>query len=151
MIVLPSVEEVMAKYMQSIGSADAIQKASTLVETGTVELEIPPPAGAPAGPPKIGRVDAEIDRKAPDKVLYQVHFPAGVNGMSTEGYDGATSWLTAGGVREIAGTERTVMKQRAEFFPLQHFKDTHSRLTVEAVEPAATAGHIGSVASGKTV
>ncbi len=88
-VVLPSVDEVMAKYAQSLGSADAVKKAATLVETGSVELEIPPPPGTP-GPAKMGRVDVEVNRKAPNKVFYKVNIPAGVN---MEGYDGSMAWL----------------------------------------------------------
>jgi photosynthetic reaction center cytochrome c subunit len=129
-VVLPPVAEVMAKYIQSLGSADAVRKASTLVETGSVELEIPNPPGTP-GPPKVGRVDAEVDRKAPNKVLYQVHIASGV---SVEGYDGSMAWLKMNAAREVTGGERTVMQERAEFFPVQRFKDTHSQVTVQAIE-----------------
>jgi photosynthetic reaction center cytochrome c subunit len=127
---LPSVDEVMAKYIQSIGSADAMRKASTLVQTGNVELEIPPAPGTP-GPPKVGRVDAQIDRKAPDKVLYTVHMPSGLN---LEGYDGTMAWLKLNAARETTGGEKTVLQTKAEFFPVQRFKDTHSHVTVEAIE-----------------
>ena len=129
-VVLPTVDEVMTKYTQSLGAADAVRKASTLVETGTVELELPNPPGTP-GPAKVGRVDAEVDRKAPDKVLYQVHIPSGVN---MEGYDGSMAWLRMNAAREVTGGERTVMQVRAEFFPVLRFKDTHSRVTVDAIE-----------------
>jgi hypothetical protein len=64
-------------------------------------------------------------------VLYQVHIPSGVN---MEGYDGSMAWLRMNAAREVTGGERTVMQVRAEFFPVLRFKDTHSRVTVDAIE-----------------
>jgi hypothetical protein len=128
-VVLPSVDEVFAKYKQALGSADAVQKLSTLVERGTVEM--PPAPDSASAPPKMGRVDAEIDRKVPDKALLVIHLPTSLN---MEGYDGSTAWLRTSFVREETGGEKGVVQEWAEFFPAIRFKDTHSRLNVDSIE-----------------
>jgi hypothetical protein len=130
-VALPSADEVLAKYKESLGSPDAVQKVSTLVEKGTVEMEMPPPPGAsPAGPTIVHR-DAEIDRELPNKVLYLIHMPTN---LSREGYDGFNAWVAGGFSREETAGERDVVQTKAEFFPALRFKETHSELKVDAVE-----------------
>lgn len=133
-VLLPSFDEVFAKYSQALGGADAVQKLSTLVERGTVEMLIPatsPAPGATPAPPKMGRVNAEIFRKRPDKALLVIHLPTSP-GM--EGYDGSTAWMRTFALREETGGERGVVQDWAEFFPAIRFKDTHSRLNVDSIE-----------------
>jgi hypothetical protein len=133
-VALPSFDEVFAKYNQALGSTDAIEKLSTVVERGTVEMLMPStslPPGAPTAPPKMGRVDAEIYRKIPDKALLLIHLPTT---LSKEGYDGSTAWLGTSAFREETGGERGVVQEWAEFFPAIRFKDTHSRLNVDSIE-----------------
>jgi len=132
--VLPSAEEIIAKYKQALGSADAIQKLSTIIAKGTVEMEIPQPpgpAGAPPAPPVIGRRDAELYRKYPDRVLYLIHMPTS---LTLEGYDGFTAWLMGNVSREETGGERAVMQQKGEFFPALRFLEEYSRVKVDSME-----------------
>jgi len=130
-VVLPSVDEIFAKYTQALGSAEALAKASTLVQKGTVEMALPPAPGTPPGPPTIGHPAAESDRKAPDKVLLTIDLPGK---PSKEGYDGMTSWLQAAFSRENTGGEKAVAQEGAEFIPGLKFQENHSRLKVDSIE-----------------
>jgi photosynthetic reaction center cytochrome c subunit len=130
-VALPSVDEIFAKYTQALGSAEALAKASTLVQKGTVEMALPPAPGTPPGPPTIGHPAAESDRKAPDKVLLTIDLPGK---PSKEGYDGSTSWLQAAFSRENTGGEKAVAQEGAEFIPGLKFRDNHSRLKADSIE-----------------
>jgi photosynthetic reaction center cytochrome c subunit len=131
---LPPVEEVFSRYSEALGGTVSIQKTSTLVEKGTVEMLIPPPPpapGKPPTPPTMGNVPAELYRKAPDKGLLAVQFPTR---QSLLGYDGTTGWLTFPITREDTGGELALLQEWAEFTPALNFKQNHSRVQVDALE-----------------
>jgi photosynthetic reaction center cytochrome c subunit len=129
-VVLPSVDEVLNKYEQSLGSAAAVQKASTLVAKGSVEMMLPNPPGV-TGPPTVGHPAVEIDRKAPDRAVQILQLP---NGPSLQGYDGATGWLAGPLARELTGGELEVVQDWAEFIPAMHFKEEHTNTRVVAID-----------------
>ncbi|MGH9772174.1 MAG: hypothetical protein ACRD4Q_10825, partial [Candidatus Acidiferrales bacterium] len=129
-VALPSVDEVFEKYMQALGGAAAIQKASTLVEKGTVQMKIPNPPGV-QGPPAIGNPAAEIDRKSPDKALVAIQLPSG---PFVVGYDGSIAWMQTNAVREQTGGEASVIQDWAQFIPAMHFRDNHSSIRVAGID-----------------
>jgi hypothetical protein len=130
-VVLPSVDELFAKYTQALGGSDALKKASTLVQKGTVEMALPPAPGAPPGPPTIGHPAVESDRKSPNKALVTIQLPGK---PSMEGYDGSMSWLQANISRENTGGEKAAAQEWAEFIPGLRFRENHSRLKVDSIE-----------------
>jgi photosynthetic reaction center cytochrome c subunit len=74
---LPSPDELISKYVQAEGGANAIQKIATRVESGTAAF--------------FGRqVDVEIFDKGPDKRVSIMHLP---DGDSVTGIDGNEGWL----------------------------------------------------------
>ena len=129
-VVLPSLDDVLAKYEQSVGSAAAVQKASTIVQKGTVEMAVPNPPGV-AGPPQIGHPAVEIYRKAPDKAVQTIQLPTG---PSLQGYDGSMGWLAGPVGRELMGGELQTVQDWAEFIPAQHFKEEHTNVRVAAAD-----------------
>lgn len=129
-VALPSVDEVFEKYMQALGGVAAIQKASTLVEKGTVQMKIPNPPGV-QGPPAIGNPSAEIDRKSPDKALVAIQLPSG---PFVVGYDGSIAWMQTNAVREQTGGEASVIQDWAQFIPAMHFRDNHSSIRVAGID-----------------
>ena len=129
-VVLPSVDEVLSKYEQAVGSSAALQRASTLVQKGTVEMAIPNPPGVP-GPPMIGHPTVEIYRKAPDKAVETIQLPAG---PSLQGYDGSMGWLAGPVGRELMGGELETVQDWAEFIPALHFREEHSNVRVAAAD-----------------
>jgi photosynthetic reaction center cytochrome c subunit len=129
-VVLPSLDDVLAKYEQAVGTPVAVQKASTIVQKGTVEMAVPNPPGV-AGPPQIGHPAVEIYRKAPDKAVQTIQLP---NGPSLQGYDGSMGWLAGPVGRELMGGELQSVQDWAEFIPALHFKEEHTNIRVIAAD-----------------
>ena len=129
---LPSADDVFSKYAKALGGDAAIAKLSSLVEKGTVEMLVPAPPqpeGAPAIPPALGTVPAEIDRKLPGKAVVSLQFPG--RPPSLMGIDGVVAWT---GPRELVGGELALQKEFAEFPPGLKFKENHSKVQVDAME-----------------
>lgn len=110
---LPTPAQVIDKYIQAIGGAEAIQNVTSRVEKGTTSIE--------------GKqVAVEVFAKAPDKRIALLHLPRGDNMTA---YDGQTGWLGVPGrpARELAGQELDGIKLDADlYFPVhiqQIFKD----------------------------
>lgn len=81
--VLPTSDEILNKYVQAVGGAEAIQKITSRVEKGTISF----------GPQQM---PVEVTAKAPNKRASVVHTP---NGDSTTAFDGHAGWLGNPGPR----------------------------------------------------
>ena len=131
---LPSVDEVFTKYTQALGGEAAISNVRSLVQTGMVEMLIPPPPGppgAPAAAPMMGSVPAEIDRKLPGEALLTVRLPG--RPASMEGIDGTIGWTNTP-LREETGGELALQQEFAEFPPGLKFRENHQKVLVDAKE-----------------
>jgi photosynthetic reaction center cytochrome c subunit len=119
---LPGVDEILAKYTQALGGTDAIQKATTRVEKGTVDI-----------PAHNSHSTMEVYRKAPDKALAILHSPTG---EVTEGFDGTVAWESRAGrgVTEEMGDSLVRVKEWASFFPGLDLKQAYSRSLVNGIE-----------------
>ncbi len=118
---LPSAEQILDKYAQAIGGADALQKISSRVEKGKATVF----GGR--------QVPVEILTKAPGKRSSIMHLPMGDN---TAIFDGATAWMSNPGrpVRELGGGELDAAKLDADIqFPLDA-KQIFSELKVRGIE-----------------
>jgi len=78
---IPTAEQIIDKYIQAVGGAEALQKITSRVQKGTVSF------GQSTFP-------AEVYSKAPDKRISTVSTP---NGDNITAYDGHTGWMGAGG------------------------------------------------------
>ena len=118
---MPSMKEILAKYVDAIGGSAAIQKNQTRVEQGSVE--------GPRGP------DAAIEtyRTAPDKAFAIVHRP---NGDVSEGVSEEIGWgkRANGEVTDESGDELARSRQWAEFYPGERFDKDYERFQVRGVE-----------------
>jgi photosynthetic reaction center cytochrome c subunit len=88
---LPTADQLLAKYLQALGGADAVQKITTRVEKGnTIVGE--------------NKTPIDIFAKAPNKRFSVSH---GANGDSITAYDGAAGWQGGGrgGPREMASID----------------------------------------------
>lgn len=88
---LPSADQLIDKYIQALGGANAIQKVSSRYEKGTMNL--------------FGRdLSVEIFDKSPDKRISITHLP---DGDSATALDGHAGWLSAPHrpVREMPAAE----------------------------------------------
>ena len=82
---LPSADQVIDKYIQAMGGADAIQKITSRVEKGTITVGQ-------------STYQAEVVSKAPNKRISTVSTP---NGENITAYDGHAGWLGNGGGRPV--------------------------------------------------
>lgn len=119
---MPTVDEILAKYTQALGGADALQKMTSRTESGSVEI-----------PSRNIHATMEVFRKAPDKALATLHTPAG---NIVEGFDGTTAWESRGnrGAREETGDELVRVHEWAAFIPGLDLKTEYSRPMVAGIE-----------------
>jgi photosynthetic reaction center cytochrome c subunit len=80
---LPAADQIIDKYIQSVGGAEAVEKISSRVEKGTISI-----AGR--------QFPVDIVAKAPNKRISAVHTP---NGDSVTAFDGHAGWLGNPGPR----------------------------------------------------
>jgi len=129
--VLPSVDDVLTKYIAALGGPDATLKVASLSEKGTIEMAFPNPPGV-QGPPTVAQVPSEIYRKAPNKLVTVIH---GKDGISQEGFDGKVGWRQFPGyVGEDTGGILAVLKRSAEIVPAVQAKTNYTALVVDAIE-----------------
>jgi photosynthetic reaction center cytochrome c subunit len=80
---LPAADEILNKYIQAVGGADAIEKITSRVEKGTISF----------GPQQL---PVEVLGKAPNKRISLVHTP---NGDNITAFDGHAGWIGNAGPR----------------------------------------------------
>ena len=118
---MPSITQILAKYVDGIGGSAAVQKNQTRVEQGSVE--------GPRGP----HAAIETYRTAPDKAFAIVHRP---NGEVSEGVSGEIGWgkRANGEVTDESGDELARSRQWAEFYPGERFEKDYERFQVRGTE-----------------
>jgi photosynthetic reaction center cytochrome c subunit len=107
---LPSVDDIVAKYVTALGGEDAIRKVNSRVITYTRDQSAAPGAAAP--PPT---VTVERDEKAPNQVVNIAKSPAGT---ATDGFDGTAAWTldAKGKVSDVNGPALDAAKRGADFY-----------------------------------
>jgi photosynthetic reaction center cytochrome c subunit len=112
---LPTADQLLAKYVQAMGGAAAIQKVKSRVEKGTTTTA--------AG----GRFAVEVFAKAPDKRLSVMHTP---NGDNITIVNGQTGWQGAMGrpPHALFGQELDLARLDADFYLLLHAKQVFNQL-----------------------
>jgi zinc protease len=122
---LPTVDEVLDRYVKALGGRAVIEKIKSRVSKGT--FEIPSLAGV--------KGTLEIYEKAPNKEVAFLNIP-GV-GMEAEGYDGNVAWELepdSGVVHEKKGLELASAKREAEFYGDLKLKELYSSMKLKGVE-----------------
>jgi len=116
---LPTADQILEKYVQAMGGADALQKVSSRIEKGSIAFGE-------------NKVPVEVYSKAPDKRATVTHMG---NGESVTAYDGHVGWLTGmGRPREMTPAETEAFKLDADFYlPLQ-MKQVFNQLRVRPPE-----------------
>ena len=113
---LPSVDDILNKYVAAVGGQAAIDKLKTRVMKGTY-------AGANGT-----EMPYEVIRSAPDKGYLSLTTP---NGIIEQGINGNTGWQkNQQGVREITGQALADLKISAQFFRDLKLKEQYSRMRV---------------------
>ena len=116
---LPSADQILDKYVQAMGGADALKKITSRVESGSMSF----------GDRK---TTVEVYSKAPDKRATITHMG---NGASVTAYDGHVGWLSGmGRPREMTPTETEAFRLDADFYLPLDLKQIFSQFRVRPPE-----------------
>jgi photosynthetic reaction center cytochrome c subunit len=124
---LPSVDQILAKYVAALGGEQAIRKINSRVITGTQYI--------PTGPGGTVPVPATIERsqKAPNLVVNVYRTPTYT---ISDGFDGTRAWAQAanGRVAEPGATDQMRAKRDADFYLPLDMKQTYAQMQVRNIE-----------------
>ncbi|MCL4524585.1 MAG: DUF620 domain-containing protein [Acidobacteria bacterium] len=111
----PTAEQLIAKYVQAIGGRAAIERVTSRVTTGTMDL-----GGT--------LISMELSEKAPDKFLSILEVP-GV-GAVKQGYDGKIGWEQTPnqGVQELEGATLAAVRRNAQLYRWLRMKELFEKL-----------------------
>ena len=117
---LPTVDEVIERYLQAVGGRKRFEQLKSLKLTGTRETR----NGADA--PSIDRL--EVYREAPNRLFMSFENSAG---SSSQAFDGTIGWRQFNGrVAAITGADLLGAKRDADFYKDIHIKEQYANLTV---------------------
>lgn len=121
---LPTVDQLLDKYVAAIGGRAAIEKVTTRMMKGTLEL----PATGDAGSIVPGTI--EVYQKAPNKRVATVVIPG--NGTDLRGYNGAAGWFVDPdeGPKDLSGPDLDAIKVEARFNREIRLKELFPKMTV---------------------
>ena len=120
---LPSVDQVLDKYVKALGGKAAIEKLTSRVSKGTLEMEQLP-----------GPAPEEIYAKAPDKQYMATDLSS--FGQARRGFNGTVGWEDnpQTGMRDITGPELAAMKRDADFYVAINLRELYPKMTVKGKE-----------------
>jgi hypothetical protein len=123
---LPTLDEVLAKYVKASGGEEAIKKVSSRTMKGTFEL----PAMGASG-------TVEMVTKAPNMNYMKIEI--GGFGTIVSVFDGKAAWSQdpMSGLRELSGVELAQMKLQSDFHRELRMKELYKSLTVKSREKLA--------------
>ncbi len=115
---LPAVDEVLARYVQALGGAEAIKAPNSRVMKGRLDV-----AGVSRGG------SFEIHAQAPNKMFSVMQaYPLGTVKV---GYNGRTAWeLADRGVRSIKGSELEALQRDGDFYYQLNLKQNFKKVTL---------------------
>ncbi|MGC1186731.1 MAG: c-type cytochrome, partial [Candidatus Acidiferrales bacterium] len=115
----PTVDQIIDKYTQAIGGADAFAKMTSRTAEGTGTFQ------GQGGPPE--SVTVSVEEQAPDKRWVS---QTGRFGAMTQGTDGNDFWMqdAKGQVHDLAGTELVELKRAADITWLLDIRKNFSQL-----------------------
>ncbi len=119
---MPSVDQILNRYVEVQGGRAAWQKLTSRVTIGTIEVPSMQLSGA-----------IEFHEKAPDRFLGVVT----INGASfRQGYDGTAGWTDdpANGLRDQAGLELAETRRESDFYHTLDLRKLYSKLTLTGKE-----------------
>ncbi len=123
---LPTVDEVLAKFVKASGGEEAIKKITSRTMKGTFDL----PAMGASG-------TVEMAMKAPNMNFMKIEI--GGFGSIVSVFDGKAAWSQdpMSGLRELQGAELAQMKIQADFHRELRLKELYKSLTVKGREKLA--------------
>jgi photosynthetic reaction center cytochrome c subunit len=128
----PSPKQILARYVQAMGGASAVEKLSTRVEKGSIEI-----SGH--------QFPVELFSKTPGKRVLIIHLP---NGDNITALDGASGWISTPGrpTREIPASEMLSARLEADLQLPIHFQQFFSE--IKSGNPEKIGDHDVYVVSG---
>ena len=113
--VLPPADQLLDKYLSSIGGNAALQKVTSRVEKGSLTVDG-------------HQLPIEVYAKAPDKRVTIMHLP---NGESITAFDGKQGWLSnAGRPHMMSAAENEAVRIDSDFYFASHVKTLYAKFTV---------------------
>jgi len=119
---LPSVDQVLNRYVNAVGGRSAWLNVTSRMTTGTIEV----PAANLSG-------TIELREKAPDRILSEIRI-AGV--LFRQAYDGTVGWTdnVRDGLHQQTGVELSEAKRDADFYHPLDMRKLYTKLTIVGVE-----------------
>ena len=118
----PTVDHVIDRYIQASGGSAVIQKQTSRVSMGKIDVPVMHLSGT-----------VMIHEKAPDKVLQVVIFSGNA---FRQAFDGTTGWSDdpADGLRVLSGSELAETKRDADFYHSLHLREIYPKLVLTGTE-----------------
>jgi CubicO group peptidase (beta-lactamase class C family) len=125
---MPTVDQILDKYVQAIGGEAAYRKLTTSVGKGTFEIQ---EAGI------VGSI--EYESMAPNKlrIILRGQTKNGYQVDLWSGFDGAVGWdfnSTSGGYRELSGKELAAKRRDAEFYLEIKRKELYPKMALKGAQ-----------------
>ena len=119
---LPSVDQILNRYMDAVGGRSAWLKLTSRVTTGTIDVSPANVSGT-----------IELSEKAPDRILSEIRI-SGI--LFRQGFDGTVGWSDdpQNGLREETGAELDEARRDADFYHPLDLRKLYERLTVVDME-----------------
>ncbi|HSE39020.1 MAG TPA: hypothetical protein VLG74_17085 [Blastocatellia bacterium] len=123
MAALPTVDQILDKYVETLGGKAALEKITSTASKGTFEI----PAFGATG-------TAEVWEKAPNKTALKLDIPG--FGLVLEGFNGTVAWSQdpQNGLREKTGAELAATKLDADFYKPLRLRQLYPKITVKGKE-----------------
>jgi outer membrane lipoprotein-sorting protein len=120
---LPSVDQILDKYVQALGGKAAIEKVTSTASKGTFDIAAFGASGS-----------AEIWEKAPNKTSLRLDIPG--FGLVLSAFNGTVAWSQdpQSGFREKTGAELAAAKLDADFYKPLKLKQLYPKITVKGKE-----------------
>lgn len=120
---LPTVDQTLNKYVSALGGKAAIQKITSRVSKGTLEMDQMP-----------GGATTVVYQKAPDKILSDTEFPS--MGAFKRGFDGKQGWQDTPqtGLADVTGDQLGDLKRAADFYGNINLRELFPVMTVKGKE-----------------
>jgi len=120
---LPSVDQIIDKYVDALGGKAAIEKLTSRVAKGTFEMDQMP-----------GTASEEIYEKAPNKQLMITDAPN--YGVVRYAFNGTVGWQDTPqtGLQDISGAQLAAMKRYADFYRDIKLTELYPKMTVKGKE-----------------
>jgi hypothetical protein len=119
----PTVDQVLDKYVQALGGKAAIEKMTTVVIKGKVDV------------PSTGETGSmEMYKKAPNKEMQMINTPS--NGPSQRGFDGTVGWNwdPDSGPSDMSASDLAAMKLESDFYRDIRLKDLYPKISLKGKE-----------------